>query len=119
MRPQVENGRFQIDLAFAAKAPGNLKPGQSFDGRLMLAEAAEATLLPVGAFLQETGGSWAFVLAADGARAERRTLKLGRRNPAMLEVLEGLRPGERVVVSAYDDFAKAKRLMFTGKGDKQ
>ncbi len=116
IRPQVTNGRFQIDLAFAQGPPADLKPGQSFDGRLVLDEPGDALLLPVGAFLQETGGSWAFVLSADGASASRRDLTLGRRNPLMLEVLGGVRVGERVVISGYDDFSTATRLVFTGKG---
>jgi HlyD family secretion protein len=66
--------------------------------------------LPSGAWLSETGGNWAFVLSPDGRRAERRTVTIGRRNPEQVEVLSGLKPGERIVTAGAQDLLKAKTL---------
>jgi len=65
-----------------------------------------------GPFYQDTGGNWAFVVAPDGAHAERRNIRLGRRNPDFVEVVDGLKPGERLIVSGYEGFQKMDRVEF-------
>ncbi|MBS0419012.1 MAG: HlyD family efflux transporter periplasmic adaptor subunit [Proteobacteria bacterium] len=99
--PQVKQGQFTIDLAFESAAPAGLAPGEASQGRLRLGEDVSATVIPAGAFLEQTGGDWLFVVAPDGQSARRRRIRLGRRNAEQLEVLAGLSPGERVVVSDY------------------
>jgi HlyD family secretion protein len=65
-----------------------------------------------GPFYQDTGGNWAFVVAPDGAYAERRNIRLGRRNPDYVEVVDGLKPGEKIIVSGYEAFQKMDRVEF-------
>ena len=67
-------------------------------------------LIPRGGFYQSTGGAWAFVVDKSGEYAEKRTLKLGRQNPQYYEVLEGLKPGDKVVVSSYDGYGDIEKL---------
>jgi HlyD family secretion protein len=78
--------------------------------RLTLGDNTDAVLIPNGAFYQETGGNWVFVVAADGSEAVRRTVKLGRRNTNFIEVLEGLESGERVITSPYTSYTGMDRL---------
>jgi len=111
--PQVQNGAFAIDLAFAEAEPGELQRGQSVQVRLTLGDPAPALLLPSGAFYDESGGRWVFVVAPDGRSAVRRQVRLGRRNAFHVEVLEGLNPGERVITSPYTGFAQRERLVLT------
>ncbi len=99
--PQVKDGQFTIDLAFESAAPAGLLPGEASQGRLRLGEDVSAVVVPAGAFLEQTGGDWIFVLARDGQSAFRRRIKLGRRNAEQLEVLSGLSADERVVTSDY------------------
>jgi HlyD family secretion protein len=99
--PRVAEGRFTIDLAFDQATPPGLLPGEASQGRLQLGADVLALVMPSGAFLEQTGGDWIFVLAPDGRSAVRRRIKLGRRNAEQLEVLSGLAPGERVVISDY------------------
>jgi HlyD family secretion protein len=99
--PQVKQGQFTIDLAFESAAPAGLLPGEASQGRLRLGEDVSAVVIPAGAFLEQTGGDWIFVMAPDGRSAARRRIRLGRRNAEQLEVLAGLSPDERVVVSDY------------------
>ena len=99
--PQVKDGQFTIDLAFESAAPTGLLPGEASQGRLRLGEDVSAVVIPAGAFLEQTGGDWIFVLARDGQSAVRRRIKLGRRNAEQLEVLSGLSANERVVTSDY------------------
>jgi HlyD family secretion protein len=108
--PQVQNGAFAIDLAFAEAEPADLQRGQTVQLRLTLGDTTPALLLPSGAFYNETGGNWVFVVAPDGQTAVRRQVRLGRRNANFIEVLDGLDPGERVITSPYTGFAERDRL---------
>lgn len=107
----VTNGRFNIDLTFTNGTPPTLRIGQSFRVKLELGEPREAILLPRGGFFQATGGQWVFVVDATGKIAEKRDIRLGSMNPQYYEVLEGLQPGDRVVISNYDNFGKAEKLI--------
>ena len=110
--PEVRAAQFEVDLRFVGETPDNVRRGQGLALRLALSDDAEqALLLPNGAFYNDTGGAWAFVLDSDGTAARRRTVELGRRNPTMIEVLGGLEPGERVVVSSYASFRDVDRLL--------
>lgn len=110
--PQIANGTFKVDLHFTDTTPEHLHTGQAIDIKLELGGAATAKMLPNGPFYQDTGGNWAFVVAPDGRYAERRTLRLGRRNPEFIEVLEGLEPKERVIISGYEAYKNIDRIEF-------
>ena len=108
--PQVRNGTFEVDFHFVGPAPTNLQRGQTLQTKLTLSDPAKALLLPNGAFYNETGGNWVFVVTPDGSQAVKRPVRLGRRNAEYIEVLEGLEPGERVLTSPYTGFAERDRL---------
>ncbi|MES2444857.1 MAG: efflux RND transporter periplasmic adaptor subunit [Pseudomonadota bacterium] len=108
--PQVQNGQFQVDLLFVGDEPADLQRGQTLQARLTLGDPTPARMIPNGAFYNETGGAWVFVVAPDGRSAVKRTVRLGRRNSDSIEVLEGLDPGERVITSPYTGFADKARL---------
>jgi HlyD family secretion protein len=108
--PQVRNGAFEVDLTFTAAEPPDLQRGQTLQVRLTLGDPTPALLIPNGAFYNETGGAFIFVVAPDGGAAVKRNVKLGRRNADFIEVLEGLEPGERVITSPYTGFADKDRL---------
>jgi len=111
--PQVKDATFQIELAFIGAAPAGLLPGQALEGQLSLGGDRPGLVLPAGAFLERTGGDWAMVVDASGRHAERRRIHLGRRNADQVEVLSGLRPGERVITSDYTGFEKVDRVELT------
>lgn len=106
--PEVKNGRFQVELQFINGKELDLRQGLSFGVKLMLSEKAKTTVLSKGSFYQDTAGKWIFVV--NGNKAERREIKLGRENPLYYEVLEGIKPGEKVVTSNYKDFTEIEIL---------
>ena len=59
-------------------------------------------MLAQGQFFQSTGGSWVFVVK-DG-QAQKRNVKIGRKNYQYYEIMEGLQKGEEVITSSYDQF---------------
>ena len=102
--PEVRQGKFRCDFIFRSDRPENIRTGQTYYLDLELGQPEQAVLIPRGTFFQTTGGQWIFVLSADGSKAYRRTIRIGRQNPQYYEVLEGLEPGERVVTSGYEAF---------------
>jgi HlyD family secretion protein len=115
--PQVVNGEFRIDLYFDGAPPTGIHVGQAIDLKIELGGAARAVLLPNGPFYQDTGGNWLFVLDSSGRVATRRNVRLGRRNPDFVEVVDGLKPGEKAIVSGYEAFLKMDRVEFTMPDD--
>lgn len=109
--PEVQNGQFKTDLHFSGERPENIRPGQTYYIDLELGQPTESILIPRGAFYQSTGGSWIFVLSPDGTKAFRRTIKIGRQNPQYYEVLEGLDPNEKVIVSSYETYGDNEVLI--------
>lgn len=110
--PEVRNGKFKTDFVFAGDRPDNIRTGQTYYINLELGQPTNSVIIPKGTFFQATGGSWIFVLDKDGTKAYRRNIKLGRQNPQYYEVLEGLEPGEKVIVSNYDTFKDNEVLIF-------
>lgn len=111
--PQVRNGQFEIDLQFKGTEPTGIQRGQTLQARLVLGDPAPARLIPNGSFYNDTGGSWVFVVSANGRDAIKRPVRLGRRNADFIEVLDGLDVGERVLTSPYTGFADKDRLDLT------
>lgn len=108
--PQIREGRFTAEMVFTGEQPAVISPGQSLDAQLTLGQPAQALLLPTGAFMNDTGGAWVFVVDRASGRAEKRPVRLGRRNNSHVEVLSGLSAGEQVVISSYGPFGKAEQL---------
>ncbi len=111
--PQVTNGTFKADFYFDGAVPSGIHVGQAIDLKVELGGASRAVMLPNGPFYQDTGGNWVFVVTPDGKSAMRRNVRLGRRNPDFVEVVEGLKPGERVIVSGYEAYLKMDRVEFS------
>jgi len=108
--PTIQNGRFDVDMVFMGDAPQGIRRGQSLRLRIELGQSSEELLLPVGGFYKDTGGNWVFVMDGDN-RAVKRNIKLGRKNTENFEILEGLKPGDRVVTSSYENFGDNEVLL--------
>jgi HlyD family secretion protein len=111
--PQVRNGQFQIDLVFDGPAPSSVQRGQTLQTKLTIGDSSKALLIPNGAFFNDTGGNWLFVVDKSGRGATRRQVQLGRRNADFIEVLGGLSPGERVITSSYSGLVDKTHLTFS------
>jgi HlyD family secretion protein len=109
--PEVRNGTFEIDMVFQDSMPDNIRTGQTYYTSLQLGQPKESVMVPIGGFFQETGGQWIFVLDPAESIATKRDISIGRKNPKYYEVLEGLQPGEKVIVSGYETFGKNEKLI--------
>jgi HlyD family secretion protein len=109
--PEVRNGTFEIDMIFRDSMPDNIRTGQTYYISLQLGQPKESIMVPIGGFFQETGGQWIFVLDPTESFAFKRSISTGRKNPKYYEILEGLQPGEKVIVSGYETFGKNEKLI--------
>ena len=109
--PEVRDGKFRTEFIFTGERPKNIRTGQTYYINLELGQPTESLIIPKGTFFQNTGGNWIFVLDQDGKKAYRRQIKIGRQNPQYYEVLEGLEPGEKVIVSSYEAYKNNEILI--------
>lgn len=112
---QVKNGKFQVDMTFDGELPKEVRRGQTLQIRLALSDATQALLLARGAFYQQTGGNWVFKLNSDGSMAYKIDIQLGRQNPEYYEVLQGLKVGDRIITSGYDNYINTQELILKDK----
>lgn len=108
---QVTNGRFQVDMEFTGQVPQGIRRGQTLQIRLALGDETQAILLAKGGFFQQTGGNWIFKVSDNGNIAYKVDIQLGRQNPDYYEVLSGLKPGDKVVTSSYENYGTMQELV--------
>ncbi|NBL65929.1 RND transporter [Flavobacterium sp. NST-5] len=106
--PEVKEGRFLVELNFLENKDLDLRQGLSFGVRLILSGKKKTTVLSKGSFYETTSGKWIFVVKDNVA--ERRNIKIGNENPLYYEILEGLKPGEKVITSNYKDYEKIEQI---------
>ena len=109
--PQVTNGIFYIDLQFIQDQPKEIRRGQAVHVKLQLSDLSEALMVESGGFYSTTGGQWIFVVDKTESFAVRRPIKIGRQNPLYYEILEGLKAGEKVVTSSYENYGDIEKLI--------
>ncbi len=108
--PEITGGTFEVDLIFGSDVPTAIRRGQTLQMNLTLSNSSQSLLLPIGGFVQDTGGTWVFVLDDNGEYASRREIRLGRRNNRFLEIQGGLQEGENVITSSYNQMADMERI---------
>ena len=108
---QVTNGRFQVDMQFVGKEPKGIRRGQTLQINLALSDETQAILLPKGGFYQQTGGNWIFKVAENGKTAYKVDIQLNRQSPDFYEVVSGLKPGDKVVTSSYENYGNMQELV--------
>jgi HlyD family secretion protein len=109
--PEVQGGRFAVDMNFTDEVPAQIRIGQTSRIKLELGESQTAILLSKGGFYQSTGGQWVYVLDPSKSFAVKRNISIGRQNPRFYEVIDGLAVGEMVIVSSYDNFGNVDKLI--------
>jgi HlyD family secretion protein len=108
LSPEVVKNVVLARVRFSGKQPPNLRQSQRVSARLLIEEKPDALLLPRGPFLESEGGRFAYVVQ-DGV-AERRPIRIGATSVSAVEILEGVKPGDQVVVSGSETFESAARI---------
>ena len=97
--PAVENGTVKVDVTLDGPLPKGARPDLSVDGTVELERLADVLQVGRPAFGQEQATVGLFVLDADGREATRRQVKLGKSSVNVVEIVEGLQEGEKVILS--------------------
>lgn len=107
--PEVVNRQVLARVRFEGDQPPGLRQNQRLSARVLFEEKPDVLVLPRGPFLETHGGRFAYVLNGGGI-AERRPIRIGATSVAAIEIVEGLRAGERVVIAGSDTFEDADRV---------
>lgn len=108
--PEVKDRTFTAELTFTADMPDNARVGKSYRIQIELGKPEKAVIIPRGDFYNVTGGRWIYCLNESGDKAVRVPITIGRQNPQQYEVLEGLQPGDRILISGYEKFGDAEQV---------
>lgn len=106
--PEVKNGKFKVELEFIDKLTDNIQDGTSVGVKLTLSEKEKKIILPKGSYFASTQGKWIFVVTDQ--IAIRRKIELGKENPNVYEVISGLKIGDKVITSNYEDYINIEEL---------
>lgn len=109
--PEVKDRTFRVDLVFTGEKPDNIVLGKNYRVQIELGQPQDAVIMKKGNFYQYTGGQWIFKLDESGNKAVKTQIIVGRQNPLNYEIIEGLKPGDKVVVSGYDNFGNVQELI--------
>ena len=109
--PEVKDRTFAVDLVFAGEMPDNVRVGKSYRVQIELGQPEDAVVIPRGNFFQSNGGQWIYKVNEAGDKAIRVPISVGRQNPQQYEIIDGLKPGDKVIVSGYDNFGDAEVLI--------
>ena len=109
--PAVENGTVTVDVALDGALPRGARPDLTVDGTIELERMDDVLFVGRPVFGQEESVVSLFRVEADGTHASRMRVSLGRASVNTIEVLEGLQPGDRVVLSdmsTWDQFDRVR-----------
>ncbi len=107
--PEVVGNQVRARVRFDGQQPPGLRQNQRVNARVLIEERPDVVMVQRGPFLEAHGGRYAYVVGADGI-AVRRPIRIGATSVAAVEVLEGVAPGERVVIAGSDTFENAERV---------
>lgn len=108
--PSVRNGTVTVDIALTGELPKGARPDLSVDGAIELMRLADAVYVGQPTLAQENGTTVVYRLAPDGATAAKVPVSFGRVSVNVIEVLRGLQPGDRVILSDLTRCGDAERI---------
>lgn len=110
--PEVVNGEVAARLRFKDRQPPGLRQNQRLSARIVLDTRRNVLMVERGPFVEQ-GGGVAYVM--DGDTAVKRRIRTGVSSLDAVEILDGAKPGDRIVVSGADRFGDAERIRITGE----
>ena len=110
--PEIIQNQVTTRIRFAGGMPPGLRQNQRLTTRILMEEKNDVLTLQRGQFLDSGGGRIAYVLDDDNV-AHRRSIEVGARSLAAVEIINGLDEGETVVISSIDQFRSADTVLVT------
>lgn len=108
--PAVSNGSVDVDVTLPGEVPEGARPNLSVSGTISIATLPHTLYVQRPVYSQPDSGQTLYKLIDGGRAAIPVRVRLGQASAQEIQVLSGLRPGDRVIVSDTSDFAGAKRV---------
>ena len=108
--PAVNEGTVLIDVEFTEPLPADARPDLTVDGRIEVANIQDTLFVARPLFAQSQSVSSVYQLTADGNYAERVRVRLGSGSINIIEVVEGLNAGDRIIVSDTSKWSAHDRI---------
>lgn len=108
--PSVQNGTVTVDIRLTSELPRGARPALSVDGTIELERLEDILYVGRPASGQERSSIGLFRLTADGVNAQRTTVQLGRSSVNTIEIVTGLQPGDRVILSDMSQWDSTDRI---------
>ena len=108
LSPEVVRNQVLARVRFEGAQPKGLRQSQRLTARLLIEEKPNVLMVPRGPFVESEGGRFAYVVE-DGV-AVRRPITVGATSISAVEILSGLKPGDKVVIAGTDTFKNAARV---------
>ena len=109
--PEIKGGSFDVYLVFTDSMPDNARIGKTYQARIEMGGQVQSVIVPKGNFYNFTHGAWVFRLNESHTHAVRVPVSVGRQNPRHFEILEGLKPGDEIIITGYDRIADADEVV--------
>jgi HlyD family secretion protein len=112
--PKSTGGTVGVDVILSEALPPGARPDLSVDGTIQLERLDNVIYVGRPAFGQENSSVGLFKLNPDTGEALRTTVKLGRSSVNQIEIIEGLQPGDQVILSDMSAQDSFDRIRITG-----
>ncbi len=109
--PEIIDNQVTARLRFAEAVPDGLRQNQRLTTRVLLEEKSDVLIVDRGQFLESGGGRIAYRL--DGDVATRVNIVVGARSLNVVEITDGLRDGDRIIVSSTETLNDANTILLT------
>jgi HlyD family secretion protein len=109
--PEVVNGEVAARVRFDGQTPKQLRQNQRLSVRILLDHRENVLTVQRGSFVDESGGSYAYVVR-DGI-ATKTPMRAGESSIDKVEILDGLKEGDNIVISGTDNFKGAQRVVIS------
>src|ERR1700754_1047438 len=106
--PEVVNGEVAARLRFDGATPSQLRQSQRLSVRVLLDKRDNVLTVQRGSFVDESAGRYAYVVNEN--MADRRDIRVGASSIDKIEILDGLKEGDKIVISGADTFGDAKHV---------
>ena len=108
--PEIKNGSFDVFLVFTDSIPDNARIGKTYQARIEMGGQGQSVIVSKGNFYNYTHGNWVFKVNESHTHAVRVPVSIGRQNPRHFEILDGLKPGDEIIITGYDRIADADEV---------
>ena len=109
--PNVENGTVAVDIHLDGELPRGSRPNLTVEGRIELENLADVLFVGRPAFGRESATVAVFRFEPGGDEAVRTSVLFGRMSVSEIEVVEGLQPGDRIILSDTSNWDDYERLV--------